>query len=274
MKARTLVQRLVDAWRLLLCEGYAQRIERATPAAYLETAGRVDVGAEQALWSHMWVCLQINHGCKACPRFQAYRQGLLAACEDGTRNLQMTPCRVDLIKPDVRDSDGKAAEVANIDQQQMIVARSIHTCRDVDLDAHPIALPSAPEIQHAQHCAHGSQRRGDVLQRIGGHAGNVAQQGRARTTLLNWLCAAALGFALAASHHLDREHAEHGWAADSATVLREAQIVAAREHRRELRAQRMCGNEHATPMWIDEHTVRCATKGGYITRTVHQVSTP
>jgi hypothetical protein len=98
------------------------------------------------------------------------------------------------------------------------------------------------------------------------------QHGRARTTLLNWLAAGALGFAMAASGHLDRQDDHpHNWAVDSATLLREARAVAAREHRRELAAQRLCGNEHATPIWIDEVTMRCATKRGHLLRTVHQV---
>lgn len=101
----------------------------------------------------------------------------------------------------------------------------------------------------------------------------------ARTLVLNWLAAGAIAFGLASAHHLDRDAHEaarhsaqgHGWATDSATLQAEARAVAAREHRRELAAQRLCGSEHATPIWIDERSMRCATKRGYITRAVHQV---
>ena len=109
-----------------------------------------------------------------------------------------------------------------------------------------------------------------------GHRRNVAQAGRARTTLLNWLAAAALGFALAASHHLDRDAHErgiqgHGWATDSATTLAYARAIAAREYRRELAALQMCASEHATVVWLPDGSHRCKTKHGHLLATVHQV---
>lgn len=99
---------------------------------------------------------------------------------------------------------------------------------------------------------------------------------RALTHVANWVCAAGLGFALASAHHLDRDahehHAQaHGWAVDQATTLGYAKAIAAREHRMELEAMRMCGSEHATVVWLDGGGHRCQLKNGRVMRRVHQV---
>lgn len=161
--ASNLLIRIRRAWSVLRCQGGPISRKVLEPALDGQAAGGIDIRILDEIPPIGWQCSNRLESCGTCPRFQAYRQGLMAR-KHGTGDLHVQSGS-DQVESNMGHCDRKAAEIEHLKHQQF---GAIVTLPAGHSYAHPnpVQTPVSPGVNEAESRAKQGNAERDCLDEI------------------------------------------------------------------------------------------------------------